>query len=159
MLQEVVVLLHSILGQSVKLDLRLPEDTWPIHVDWDLLGNSLITLAVKGKEAMPRGGVLRIETRNETLTAPQGDVPTGEYVRLTVTDGGQALPEEVRRHAFEPFYSANAIGAGADLGLSTVFGFVRQSRGHVSLDSREGQGTTVTILLPKAHQTASAAAD
>ncbi len=150
MLQEVMVLLHSILGQSIQLELRVSEDAWPIHVDWDQLGNTLIALAVKAKEAMNGGGTLRIEIANATLTETKGDIPLGDYVKLTVSDSGRGMPDAVRRHAFDPFYSATHVGGGADLGLSTVFGFVKQSLGHVALDSREGQGTTVSILLPRA---------
>jgi PAS domain S-box-containing protein len=150
MLLEVTVLLNSILGQSIRLDLMLPEETWPIHVDWDQLGNALITLAVNSKEAMPRGGILRIESANSTMTEPIADLTPGEFVRITVSDSGQGMADDVRRHAFDPFYSTKTVGGGSALGLSTVFGFIKQSRGHVALESREGQGTTVTILLPRA---------
>ncbi len=150
LLQEVIVLLHSILGSSVKLTLLFPGETWPIHVDWDQLGNTLIALAVKAKEAMPRGGTLAIETANTTLSESQGEAPRGDYVRLMVSDSGEGMAEDMRRHAFDPFYSANVVGGGSDLGLSAVFGFVKQSNGYISLNSREGKGTTVVILLPRA---------
>jgi PAS domain S-box-containing protein len=149
MLREVTGLLNGMLGQSIQLDVALPEDVWPIHVDWDQLSNALVILTVNGKEAMARGGTLRLAAENTTLPEPVADLEPGDYVRITVSDSGQGMPDDLRRHAFDPFYSSQTLGGGSALGLSTVFGFVKQSHGHVSLESREGLGTTVTILLPR----------
>jgi len=149
MLREVTVLLNSILGHSIRLELALSEDVWPIHVDWDQLGNALVILTVNSRQAMPNGGTLRLEAANTTLSERLADLEPGDYVRITVMDSGQGMPEDLRKHAFDPFYSSTTVGGGSALGLSTVFGFIKQSRGHVALDSRKGEGTTVTILLPR----------
>lgn len=149
MLREVTVLLNSILGHSIRLELALSEDLWPIHVDWDQLGNALVILTVNSRQAMPNGGTLRLEAANTTLSERLADLEPGDYVRITVMDSGQGMPDDLRKHAFDPFYSSTTVGGGSALGLSTVFGFVKQSHGHVALDSRKGEGTTVTILLPR----------
>jgi PAS domain S-box-containing protein len=151
MLHEVTSLLNSILGQSIQLQVKLPKDVWPIHVDWEQLGNALIILTVNGKEAMANGGTLRLEASNTALREPVADLEPGDYVRISVSDSGQGMPEDLRRHAFDPFYSRQTVGGGSAQGLSTVFGFVKQSHGHVSLESRQGEGTTITMLLPRSN--------
>ena len=126
---------------------------WLCHVDPALLETALLNLALNGRDAMPDGGVLEIETRNVVLDegAVAGCMP-GSYVKLSVTDNGCGMPPEVRDRVFEPFFTTKEVGKGTGLGLSMVYGFVRQSGGHVTIESTEGVGTTVALYLPKAAQ-------
>src|SRR5260370_31890267 len=102
---------------------------------------------------MPDGGVLKIETRNVVVDegAVAGCLP-GSYVQVSVTDSGCGMPPEVRDRAFEPFFTTKEVGKGTGLGLSMVYGFVRQSGGHIAIESAPGAGTTVALYLPKASQ-------
>jgi signal transduction histidine kinase len=114
-----------------------------------LLETALLNLALNGRDAMPDGGVLEIETRN--VVVDEGTVAgcaPGSYVRLSVTDTGCGIPPEVRDRVFEPFFATKEVGKGTGLGLSMVYGFVRQSDGHVTIESTVGVGTTVALYLP-----------
>ena len=114
---------------------------------------SSTTRALNGRDAMPDGGVLEIETRNVVLDegAVAGCSP-GSYVKVSVTDDGCGMPPEVRDRVFEPFFTTKEVGKGTGLGLSMVYGFVRQSGGHIAIESAPGAGTTVALYLPKATQ-------
>ncbi len=127
---------------------------WQCHVDPSLLETALLNLALNGRDAMPDGGVLEIETHNVVLDNEGADHPAGSYVRLSVTDTGSGMPPDVRDRVFEPFFTTKEIGKGTGLGLSMVYGFVRQSGGYITIDSTVGVGTTVALYLPRAHQTA-----
>ena len=122
-------------------------------VDANQLEVSLLNLAVNARDAMPNGGKLTIETANavldETYAALQSEVVPGQYVVVSITDSGFGMSREVQARAFEPFYTTKDIGHGTGLGLSQVYGFVKQSGGHVKLYSEEGQGTTVKLYLPR----------
>jgi CheY-like chemotaxis protein len=126
---------------------------WLCHVDPPLLETALLNLALNGRDAMPDGGVLEIETRNVVLDegAVAGCLP-GSYVKVSVTDTGCGMPPEVRDRVFEPFFTTKEVGKGTGLGLSMVYGFVRQSGGDVAVESTPGVGTTVALYLPKATQ-------
>jgi nitrogen-specific signal transduction histidine kinase len=145
-------LLRQAVGGGCEVRLRIDERLWLCHVDPSLLETALLNLALNGRDAMPDGGVLEIETRNVVLDDEAADHPAGSYVRLSVTDTGSGMPPEVRERVFEPFFTTKETGKGTGLGLSMVYGFVRQSGGHVSIDSTLGVGTTVTLCLPKAAQ-------
>jgi CheY-like chemotaxis protein len=123
------------------------------HVDSALLETALLNLALNARDAMPDGGVLKIETRNLVIDegAAAGCLP-GSYVMVSVTDTGCGMPPEVRDRVFEPFFTTKEVGKGTGLGLSMVYGFVRQSGGHVAVESAPGAGTTVALYLPKATQ-------
>ncbi len=147
-------LLRGTIGTSADLELILAERIWPVEADPNQLETALLNLAINARDAMPEGGRLTIQTANvpgsELVGAGEGEIEPGEYVRIAVVDTGIGMPASVRDAAFEPFFTTKPVGQGSGLGLSQVFGFVKQSRGHVTLASEPGQGTTATIYLPKA---------
>ncbi len=150
---EFLGLIRQAVGAACEVKLRADKKLWMCHVDPSLLETALLNLALNGRDAMPDGGVLEIETRNVVLDegAVAGCAP-GSYVRLSVTDTGCGIPPEVRDRVFEPFFTTKEAGKGTGLGLSMVYGFVRQSDGHVTIESTAGVGTTVALYLPKATQ-------
>ena len=134
-------LIRQAVGGGCEVKLRTDERLWLCHVDPSLLETALLNLALNGRDAMPDGGVLEIETLNVVLDegAVAGCLP-GSYVRLSVADNGCGMPPEVRDRVFEPFFTTKEVGKGTGLGLSMVYGFVRQSDGHVTIESDAGDG-------------------
>jgi PAS domain S-box-containing protein len=151
LISEFQELIRQAVGGSCEVKLRTDDRLWLCHVDPPLLETALLNLALNGRDAMPDGGVLEIETRNVVLDEGAVAGP-GSYVRLSVTDSGCGMPPEVRDRVFEPFFTTKEVGKGTGLGLSMVYGFVRQSGGHVAVESAPGVGTTVALYLPKATQ-------
>jgi signal transduction histidine kinase/CheY-like chemotaxis protein len=144
-------LIQQAVGGGCEVKLRTDEQLWLCHVDPSSLETALLNLAINGRDAMPDGGVLEIETRNVELEqGAVADCLAGQYVRLAVTDSGCGMPPEVRDRIFEPFFTTKEVGKGTGLGLSMVYGFVRQSGGHITVESTPGTGTTVALYLPKA---------
>jgi PAS domain S-box-containing protein len=150
-------LIRQAVGAACEVKLRTDEQLWLCHLDPSLLETALLNLVLNARDAMPDGGVLEIETRNVVLDegVVAGCVP-GPHVRLSVTDNGCGMPPEVRDRVFEPFFTTKEVGKGTGLGLSMVYGFVRQSDGHVTIESTPGAGTTVALYLPRATQTPAA---
>ena len=146
-------LLGSALGPEIDLTMGFAEDAWTVRADPAQLQTGLLNLAVNARTAMEGKGRLEVETANmvidDTYEAQEIDVLPGEYVRITVTDNGAGMPDEVKRRAFEPFFTTKPAGEGTGLGLSLLYGFARQSGGHVTLYSEEGQGTSISIYLPR----------
>ncbi len=146
------LLVHS-LGSSIRLETVLAAQVWCTFADANQLENVILNLAVNARDALPGGGRLVVETANCTIAADDGaaaaEVPEGEYVRITVADNGSGMPPEVIAKAFDPFFTTKKVGQGTGLGLSQVYGFVKQSAGHVNIDSTPGRGTTVTLYLPR----------
>ena len=146
-------LLRQPLGPNV--DLRVVEGAalWPAVVDRPQLENALLNLVLNAQDAMPKGGRLTIETRNvvvdELDLSGDRDLRPGDYVAVSISDTGCGMPPAVAARAFEPFFTTKDVGKGTGLGLSMVYGFVKQTGGHVKLSSREGEGTTVQLLLPR----------
>ncbi|HUB16146.1 MAG TPA: ATP-binding protein, partial [Acetobacteraceae bacterium] len=141
------------LGEAIQVDTMLAGGLWRVFADENQLENALVNLAVNARDAMPHGGRLTLETRNvrldESYALTQEDVRPGDYVLVTVSDTGTGMTKEVLARAFDPFFTTKDIGQGTGLGLSQVYGFVRQSGGHVRIDSTIGQGTTVSLYLPR----------
>jgi signal transduction histidine kinase len=143
-------LLDRTLGERIKIVTKLDGDGWPVFVDSHQLENAILNLAVNARDAMDGTGKLTISTDNVTLAANEvGDVQPGEYLRLSVTDTGCGMTDEVRERAFEPFFTTKPVGKGTGLGLSQIFGFAHQSGGEVGIESELGKGTTVSLYLPR----------
>jgi PAS domain S-box-containing protein len=146
------LLTHS-LGGNVRLETVQAGGLWRIHVDPNQLENAILNLAVNGRDAMDDGGRLTIETANCHLdaryVAEHPGLPAGQYVLIAVTDSGSGMPADVVARAFDPFFTTKEVGRGTGLGLSQVYGFVKQSGGHVKIYSEVGEGTTVKVYLPR----------
>jgi CheY-like chemotaxis protein len=143
------------LGEAIRIDTIGPSDLWHIHADHAQLVNAIVNLAVNARDAMPTGGRLTIETSNTVLDeqlAASPDPVGGECVRLSVSDTGTGMTPEVLDRALEPFFTTKETTTGTGLGLSMVYGFIKQSGGHVEIESEPGRGTTVHLHLP--HSTA-----
>ena len=138
-------MLGSLLGPQVTLVGDLAPDLWPVVVDINQTENALLNIAVNARDAMPDGGSLTIRTRNQPGTDGAGD-----EVVIEIADTGCGMSAETRERAFEPFYTTKGVGKGTGLGLSQVFGFIAQSNGRIAIDSAEGQGTTISLFLPRA---------
>jgi len=144
--------LEAVLDQGVSLHLDLPADLWAVQADDEQLQEAVNNLLVNACEAMPNGGMLRIEASNQQIDARQvanGGPDSGEYARLSIIDDGQGMSKSTLEHAFEPFFSTKPVGQGIGLGLSMVYGFSKQSHGHVALFSEIGHGTQVDLYLPR----------
>jgi len=147
-------MLHRTLGETINLKVDFDPDVVPALIDPHQFENALINLLINARDAMPDGGSLTIVTANTTLDETNADqheeVTPGAYVRVTVTDTGSGMTPEVRDRVFEPFFTTKEFGEGSGLGLSMVYGFVKQSNGHVDVESKIGKGTTVSLYLPAA---------
>jgi PAS domain S-box-containing protein len=148
-----VEFLQRSLGETIEVQAVGGAGLWPVEVDASELEAALLNLAVNARDAMPRGGKLTIETSNafldEDYCRANPEVRRGQYVLITVTDNGVGMTREVLTRAFEPFFTTKAAGQGTGLGLSQVYGFIKQSEGHVKIYSEAGEGTTVKIYLPR----------
>ena len=146
-------LVRRTLREDIALETVLGGGLWRVDIDANQLESALLNLAVNARDAMPRGGKLTIETANAHLdshyAAGYSEIAPGQYVLICVTDTGVGMTREVLSHAFDPFFTTKAIGEGTGLGLSQVFGFVKQSGGHIKLYSEVGMGTTVKVYLPR----------
>jgi PAS domain S-box-containing protein len=141
------------LGENVQVEVVGSPGLWYVEVDANQLEVALLNLAINGRDAMPSGGKLTIESTNvfadENYSRYNPEISPGQYVAICVTDNGLGMPRDVIDRAFEPFYTTKELGQGTGLGLSQVYGFVKQSGGHVKIYSEVGQGTTVKIYLPR----------
>jgi signal transduction histidine kinase/CheY-like chemotaxis protein len=146
-------LLRRTLGEAVVIETQLAPDVWPIFVDRNQLESALLNLAVNARDAMTEGGHLTVATENLVVAASGNeaveDLSPGHYVRIVVTDTGCGMSADTLGKAFEPFFTTKDVGHGTGLGLSQVYGFVKQSGGHVKIDSAPGQGTKVQLFLPR----------
>jgi PAS domain S-box-containing protein len=151
-------LLQRTMGERIELTCRLSDDLWTASTDANQLESALLNLAINARDAMPDGGRLTIETANVQLdkayTSLHEDVQPGEYVAISVSDTGIGMPPEVLEKAVDPFFTTKPVGEGTGLGLSVIYGFTKQSRGHLRIYSAEGQGTAVKLYLPRALQSA-----
>lgn len=145
-------LIQRTVGPAIALETTTPPDLWPALVDPSQLENALLNLCINARDAMPDGGQIKIEGSNRNLIAEEAallGVPPGHYAVLAVCDNGSGMPEEVRAHVFEPFFTTKPAGQGTGLGLSMIYGFAQQSGGQVRIESEVGEGTTVSLYLPR----------
>lgn len=145
-------LLHRSLGGTVELNVQMPASLWSIYVDRNQLENAILNLAINARDAMSGEGQILISGSNVHLDANYcmgKDIEPGEYVRLSVEDTGSGMSQATLEHAFEPFFTTKSVGHGTGLGLSMVFGFVKQSGGHIDMSSQVGAGTQVHIYFPR----------
>jgi CheY-like chemotaxis protein len=146
-------LLRRTLGEQIHLRSELATDLWTAFTDANQLENAILNLAINSRDAMPDGGQLTISTANTQLTkaytSQSEDLEPGDYVLIRVSDTGFGMSPEVAAQAIDPFFTTKPVGEGTGLGLSMIYGFARQSRGHLRLHSRVGRGTTVELYLPR----------
>jgi PAS domain S-box-containing protein len=159
-LPNVISLLHRVLGEDVAVRSRPADGLWPANVDPTQVDDAIVNLAINARDAMPGGGTLTIETSNvhldEDYARHHVEVRPGEYVMLAVSDTGTGMSQEVIDRAFEPFFTTKEEGHGTGLGLSQVYGWVKQSGGHIKIYSELGHGTTIKLYLPRAETQAGA---
>ncbi len=146
-------MLHRVLGETVKVECVYGAGLWRCYADPSEVENAILNLSINGRDAMPGGGQLTVETANahidDTYARSHVDVQPGQYVLICVTDSGIGMAKDVIDRAFDPFFTTKPAGKGTGLGLSQVFGFTKQSGGHVAIYSEPGQGSTVKIYLPR----------
>lgn len=152
LLAEIEMLIRRAVGSTVTLELDLAADIWFCRADPNQLESAVLNLAINARDAMPNGGSISITTRNIMLDADAviqlGEIAPGRYATITLSDTGTGMGEQVLAHVFEPFYTTKEVGKGSGLGLSQVYGFARQSGGHISIHSVVGEGTKVRLYLP-----------
>jgi signal transduction histidine kinase/CHASE3 domain sensor protein/CheY-like chemotaxis protein len=152
---DIAKLLRPTLGEQIEIETILEREVTTSHIDPSQLANSILNMAINARDAMPNGGKLLLETQNvlldEAYAEANAEVQPGRYVMLAVTDTGTGMPAEVRDKVFEPFFTTKEVAKGSGLGLSMVYGFVKQSGGHIKVYSEEGHGTTIRLYLPPAH--------
>jgi signal transduction histidine kinase/CheY-like chemotaxis protein len=158
--QDISDMLSPSLRADIEVTVKIPEQTWPVSVDLAEFDLALLNIAVNARDAMPEGGMFRVEARNVTLDAgdPAGEGLAGDFVAVTLSDTGAGMAPEVLVQAFEPYFTTKEIGLGSGLGLSQVYGFAKQSGGAASIVSAMGKGTSITLFLPRAVEEPAAAA-
>jgi PAS domain S-box-containing protein len=157
MLSELEGMLRPTLGATVELEIDAAQGVPQVFADPSQLESALVNLALNARDAMPRGGRLRIEARDVRRDNADDDLPAGDYLVFSVTDTGFGMSQDVLARAFEPFFTTKTSGKGSGLGLSIVYGFVKQSGGHLSVHSRLGYGTRIELYLPAARPDAAQA--
>jgi PAS domain S-box-containing protein len=149
---DVARLLRPTLGEQIQIECSLGKDVTTAHIDPSRLAHAVINMAINARDAMPDGGKLLLETGNvvldEAYAEANPEVRPGRYLMLAVSDTGTGMPQAVRDKAFEPFFTTKEAGRGSGLGLSMVYGFVKQSGGHIKIYSEQGHGTTIRLYLP-----------
>lgn len=147
-------LLKRSIGESIEIKITHQKDLWDVFVDPGYFDSVLMNLCINARDAMPAGGKISIETSNVVIskdfTGVGSEVESGEYVRVSIKDNGKGMDAETLSKAIEPFFTTKEKGKGTGLGLSMVYGFTKQSGGHVKINSRLGQGTRVDLYLPRA---------
>jgi PAS domain S-box-containing protein len=159
--QDSIELARWTLREDIEIETVLGAGVWPAMIDPGQLGNSLLNLCINSSHAMAEGGKLTIETANahidQAYANEHNEVKPGQYVMVAVTDTGVGMPPEVVERAFDPFFTTKEVGQGTGLGLSMIYGFTKQSGGHIKIYSEVDQGTTIKLYLPKAANAAAGA--
>ena len=147
-------MLRRTVGATIDIETVGAAGLWNASIDASQLENAILNLCINGRDAMPEGGRLTIETANKWIddrTGRERDLAPGQYISVCVSDTGTGMSPQTIQRAFEPFYTTKPIGQGTGLGLSMIYGFAKQSGGQVRIYSEVGQGTTVCIYLPRKH--------
>ncbi|MCP3382830.1 MULTISPECIES: CHASE3 domain-containing protein [unclassified Bradyrhizobium] len=159
---DIAKLLRPTLGEQIQIETVLEQGPMTSHIDPSRLTNAVLNMAINARDAMPNGGKLLLETHrvvlDEAYAQANADVRPGPYVMLAVSDTGTGMPQSVQDMAFEPFFTTKEVGKGSGLGLSMVYGFVKQSGGHIKIYSEQGHGTTIKLYLPPGEGTTEVAA-
>ncbi len=159
---DIAKLLRPTLGEQIQIETVLEQGPMTAHIDPSRLTNAVLNMAINARDAMPNGGKLLLETHrvvlDEAYAQANPDVQPGPYVMLAVSDTGTGMPPDVQEKAFEPFFTTKEVGKGSGLGLSMVYGFVKQSGGHIKIYSEQGHGTTIKLYLPPGEGVTEAAA-
>lgn len=159
---DIAKLLRPTLGEQIQIETVLEQGPMTTHIDPSRLTNAVLNMAINARDAMPNGGKLLLETHrvvlDEAYAQANADVAPGPYIMLAVSDTGTGMSVEIQQKAFEPFFTTKEVGKGSGLGLSMVYGFVKQSGGHIKIYSEEGHGTTIKLYLPPGEGTAEVAA-
>ena len=149
-------MLRRLIGEDIELVILTTQEKSAVHVDPGQMEQVIVNLAVNSRDSMPEGGKITIETSivgyHDASSRPYREVPTGDYVLLTVTDTGTGITDEVKEHIFEPFFTTKDVGKGTGLGLSTCYGIVKQSGGYITVESEYGHGTTFRIHVPHVNE-------
>jgi PAS domain S-box-containing protein len=152
LLPEVEMLVRRAVGSAIEVRFDLLDNVWSCRADPNQLESAILNLAINARDAMPTGGALTVTTENKLLdgaaAAALGEVAPGRYVAITLRDSGTGMPKDVLARVFEPFFTTKEVGKGSGLGLSQVYGFARQSGGHIAIESEIGEGTAVRLYLP-----------
>ncbi|MBD8729965.1 response regulator [Pseudomonas sp. CFBP 13710] len=155
LVQSMEELLHRSLNESIALRMHLDPELWIAEADPHQLESALLNLVINARDAMPGRGEVIVETANrhldESFTSAHQNLAPGDYIMLSVSDTGSGMDQAVINRAFDPFFTTKPIGQGTGLGLSMIYGFSKQSRGHVAIQSTPGQGTTVQLYLPRCY--------
>lgn len=149
LLEGMRILIAGALRGDIVINIRIASDLWPVLTDPTQLNLVILNLAVNARDAMPKGGTLTITATNATLEGSNHYALSGEFVRIEVSDTGIGIPAQILDRVFDPFFTTKEVGKGTGLGLSHVYGFAKQSGGHVEISSREGEGTSVILYLPR----------
>ncbi|HVI50704.1 MAG TPA: response regulator [Candidatus Sulfotelmatobacter sp.] len=149
LVEEMASLLQRTLGAPIHIVTEAAPNLWTALADANQLRNAVLNLAINARDAMPDGGKLTIGLNNVSLKTSRGELTAGDYVSLSISDTGMGMTAEVMSQAFDPFFTTKPEGSGTGLGLSMVYGFVKQSGGHITIDSALGLGTCVTLYLPR----------
>ena len=162
-LDSVIGILRRTLGEIIEIDAHTAADIWLCNADPDQIENAMLNLAINARDAMPEGGKLTIDVYNARLTdryaAAKIEVEPGEYVVIALTDNGVGMSPEILNRAFEPFFTTKPIGEGTGLGLSSIYGFAKQTGGNLTIYSEEGEGTTIKLYIPRAQEEGEQAID
>ncbi len=153
LLNRMVDMMGHLLGEDIRVRIETSDGLWSIAADPAQMESAILNLAINARDAMPKGGSLTIETKNVTLdedyAALNPEATSGDYVQIAVSDSGTGMSPDVLHRVFDPFFTTKEVGKGSGLGLSMVYGFVKQSSGHIKIYSEIGQGTSIRIYLPK----------
>jgi signal transduction histidine kinase len=149
-------LLLRTLGENITITTALEPSLWPAFSDANQLESALLNLIINARDAMPDGGKLTINTRNSELIGHDANaddgLAAGEYIEIAISDTGTGMAPEVLEKVFDPFFTTKPIGQGTGLGLSMIYGFIRQSNGYIQIDSTVGKGTSIALYLPRHYQ-------